>query len=262
MSSLSPANNAESFIKLSNVSLWYERTSSFSIFTNKHLRKTKSFIALDDISLSIDDGEAVGVIGRNGSGKSTLSRLMCRVLPPNEGTVDINGKVQLLALGVGFKPMLTGRDNVHISGALLGMSKKEVLANIDDIKEFAELGEFFDEPVRTYSAGMKSRLGFAVSTAVKPDILILDEVLSTGDQSFKNKAAKRLKEMRSSTKIVVLISHSSHQIKKLCTRVIWLEKGRIVMDGDPLELLKQYEVFCNKPDEWIRNNQDLFPTAA
>lgn len=246
------------YLQLNNVSLRYERTSSFSLFTNTHLRKKKSFLAIDDVSFSIQENETVGIIGRNGSGKSTISRLMSKVLPPNEGIVKVKGKVHLLALGVGFQSNLTGRDNVYVSGTLQGMSKKQVSENMQDIEDFAELGDFFDEPVRTYSSGMRSRLGFAVSTAVKPEILILDEVLSTGDQSFKNKAKQRMELMRSRTKIVILVSHSISQVKEMCTRVIWLEKGQMMMDGDPEEILKYYEDFCKKPKKWMYNNREKF----
>ncbi len=215
-------------------------------------------MALKDVSFTVGENETVGIIGRNGSGKTTISRILSTVLQPNQGMVDIQGKVQLLALGVGFNTSLTGRDNVYISGSLLGLSKKEISEKIEDIEAFAEIDDFFDEPVRTYSSGMKSRLGFAVSTAVQPDILILDEVFSTGDQSFKYKAKERMEEMRDKTKIVFIVSHSSAQVKQLCSRAIWLEKGQVLMDGKPEEVLKYYDDFCKGPQKWINQNKSLY----
>lgn len=244
-------------IDISNVSLSYERSSRLTIFFNKNLRKTKRFQALDNISFAIGPHETVGIIGRNGSGKSTISRLMAGILKPSEGKVSVSGKVQLLALGVGFKPQLTGIENVFISGALLGMSRAEIKAHLSDIEEFTELGEFLDEPVRTYSSGMKSRLGFAVSTVVQPDILILDEVFSTGDNAFRSKALARIEEMKSKTKIVVLISHNPNQIKQMCTRVIWLDKGQIIMDKDPRYVLDHYDAFSKRPHKWLIENKEI-----
>lgn len=251
-------------IILENVSLNYRRMASFTFLSrNKHLGKTTDFLAVDDLSFTIYENETVGIIGRNGSGKSTVSMIICGALPPDAGKVKVKGKVQLLALGVGFRPELTGRENVVISGTLLGMTRREVASKMEDIEEFAELGEFFDEPLRIYSSGMRSRLGFAVATAVNPDILILDEVMSTGDAAFRNKADQRMQAMRQRTKTVLMVSHSADQVKNLCSRVVWLEKGRLIMDGPAVPILAEYNKFCKNPGKWLDSKKNAsLPLAA
>ena len=246
-------------IELENVGLCYHRSASFFLSSNKRLRKEKDFWALQDVSLRVCEDETVGIIGRNGSGKSTISMVISGALKPDKGNVRVNGKVQLLALGVGFRPTMTGRDNVLISGSILGMSRREIKEKMDEIEEFAELGDFFDEPVKIYSAGMKSRLGFAISTAVNPDILILDEVMSTGDASFRKKAEQRMKEMRERSKAQLVVSHSPGQVNDMCSRVVWLEKGQLIMDGKVDEVLPLYEEFCQAPRKWLENNRNLLP---
>ena len=245
-------------IKLNDVSLCYRRRAVFFLSKNKNLRKEKEFWALREVSLTIYEGETVGFIGRNGSGKSTLSRIVSGSLKPDNGETFINGKVQLLALGIGFRPAMTGRENAIISGTILGLSRREIKGKMDEIENFTELGDFFDEPVKTYSSGMKSRLGFAVSTIVNPDILILDEVMSTGDAAFQKKASARMAEMRERTKTVLIVSHNSGQLRELCSRIIWFEKGRVVMDGLVDEVLSVYEEFCKNPEKWKNNNLHLF----
>ncbi|HBI14262.1 MAG TPA: hypothetical protein DDY20_01885 [Desulfobulbaceae bacterium] len=244
-----------SSIILENVSLRYRRTASFSLFSkNKNLGKTTDFLAIDNVSFTLYENETVGIIGRNGSGKSTISMIISGALPPDAGRVKVNGRVQLLALGVGFRPELTGRENVYISGTLLGMTRKLVTEKMAEIEEFAELGEFFDEPLRIYSSGMRSRLGFAVATAVNPDILILDEVMSTGDAAFKNKADQRMQEMRRRTKTVLMVSHNAEQVKNQCSRVVWLEKGRMLMNGPAVPIIAEYNKFCKNPGKWLEKN--------
>lgn len=240
-----------------DVGLCFERTARKFLTFNRNLRNKKLFWALRDISFSVYEGETIGIIGRNGSGKSTLSMICSGVLLPDEGIVKINGKVQLLALGAGFLKDLSGRENVFINGSLLGLSKKEINARMEEIVEFAELGEFMDEPVRTYSSGMRSRLGFAVATAVKPDILILDEIMATGDKAFRDKAMKRMSEMRQLARSIVIVSHNPGQLRKLSTRVLWLEKGRTLMLGEPKEVLNAYDQFCQNPAKWLKNHPDL-----
>jgi ABC-type polysaccharide/polyol phosphate transport system ATPase subunit len=154
---------------------------------------------------------------------------------------------------LGFNTQLTGRDNIFVSGALLGLSRKQMRAQFDEIVEFSELQEFIDSPVRTYSSGMRSRLAFAISTSIRPEVLILDEVLSTGDSSFRTKAEKRLAETRDNAKAVVLVSHSEGQIKKLCNRVVWLEKGEVIMQGTPDEIIPEYEAFSSAPNAWLKH---------
>lgn len=244
-------------VRLESVSLCYRRSAFFFLSKNKNLRREKEFWALRDINLTIFEGETVGLIGRNGSGKSTISMIISGSLKPDKGQVTVNGKVQLLALGVGFRPAMTGRENVIISGSILGLSRREIKDKMDEIEEFAELGDFFDEPVKIYSAGMKSRLGFAVSTVVNPDILILDEVMSTGDAAFRKKASQRMEAMRERTKTVLIVSHNPAQLSELCNRIVWLEKGRLVMDGQVDEVFSVYEKFCQNPAKWRLENQHL-----
>lgn len=244
-------------VLLENVSLCYRRSASFFLSRNKNLRKSKEFWALRDVNLTIFEGETIGVIGRNGSGKSTISMIVSGSLKPDSGTVTVNGRVQLLALGIGFRPTMTGRENVVISASILGLSRKEIKARMHEIEEFVELGDFFDEPVKIYSAGMRSRLGFAVSTAVNPDILILDEIMSTGDAAFRKKANQRMETMRERTKTVIVVSHNPGQVRELCSRVVWLEKGRLIMDGGTAEVLPLYEKFCQNPKQWLLDNQEL-----
>lgn len=243
-------------ISLEQVSLCYYRGAVFAFGKNKHLRQNREYWALKDISFDLYEGETVGLIGRNGSGKSTMGMVISGTLEPDKGKVVTKGRVQLLSLGIGFRKDLTGRDNVFISATLLGMTRKVVTEKMDEIEAFAELGEFIDEPVRTYSAGMRSRLAFAVATAVEPDILILDEVMSTGDLSFRKKAQARMKQMQGKVKTVVMVSHNSNQIKKLCTRVIWLEKGHVLMDGKPKEIVPEYEKFCQNSNKWLERHKN------
>ncbi|MBL4903763.1 MAG: ABC transporter ATP-binding protein [Desulfocapsa sp.] len=234
---------------LENVSLAYPRSNT-SVFSFKKGTYAKDdFTALNNVSFTLYEGETVGIIGRNGSGKSTVSMLISGALPPDKGSLETIGRVQLLSIGLGFQNERSGRDNVFINGALLGLSKKEILKKMPAIENFAELENFLDEPVRTYSAGMKSRLGFAVATAVSPDILILDEVMSTGDAAFRKKADERMLAMRERTKTIIVVSHSINQVKKMCTRVIWFNEGMVVMDGTPEEVCSEYTAFCEKPQK-------------
>ena len=243
-------------VLLEEVSLCYRRSASFFLSKNKKLRGSKEFWALRDVTFTLFEGETVGLIGRNGSGKSTVSMVICGSLKPDNGRVTVNGRVQLLALGIGFRPAMTGRENVIISASILGLSRKVIKEKMDEIEEFAELGDFFDEPVRTYSSGMRSRLGFAVSTVVNPDIIILDEVMSTGDAAFRKKANKRMEEMRERTKTVIIVSHNPDQLREICSRVVWLEQGQLMMDGEVDEVLSVYKQFCQNPVKWRKANQN------
>lgn len=245
-------------IELDNVSLCYRRRAMFFLSKNKNLRKGKEFWALRDVTLTVYEGETIGFIGRNGSGKSTISRIISGSLKPDNGKIIVNGRVQLLALGIGFRPAMTGRENAIISGTILGLSRKEIKEKMEEIENFTELGDFFDEPVKTYSSGMRSRLGFAVSTIVNPDILILDEVMSTGDAAFRKKASERMAEMRERTKTVLIVSHSQDQLREMCSRIAWFEKGRLIMDGQVDEILSAYGEFCKNPAKWKNNNHLLF----
>ncbi|MDA3897643.1 MAG: ABC transporter ATP-binding protein [Desulfobacteraceae bacterium] len=234
-----------------NVSLCFRKHSTlFELFLD-YRKKEREFWALKGISFCIYEGDTLGVIGRNGSGKSTLSLVCTKVYRPDKGGVTIKGRVQLLALGVGFQKQLSGRENVFISGSLLGLKTSEIRQKMADIESFADIGEFIDEPVRTYSSGMKSRLGFSIATAICPDILILDEIMATGDKAFKDKAMERMQNLRSMARCAIIISHDPGQLKKICNKILWLDKGRIVMQGEPKPVLDAYQKFCKNPEKWM-----------
>ena len=186
-----------------------------------------------NVSLDIQQGEVIGIIGQNGSGKSTLLKLMAGVFPPDSGSIYTRGSVSLLAgVGVGFHKELTGRENAYLYGALMGRTKEQIDALIDEIQSFAELKHHFDRPIRTYSSGMKSRLGISVATAFKPDLLLIDEVLGVGDASFRKKSEKRVKDMISESGTVVIVSHSLGMLKSICNRIIVLESGSVLHEGN------------------------------
>ena len=207
-------------ISLENVGIRYK--CSGSVF-----RKKTYFEALKSINLDIYKGETIGVLGRNGAGKSTLLRVISGVLKPDTGKIINRGvTVSLLALHAGFDPNLNGRDNAVMSGMLQGHSKEFVLSKLKEIEEYAELGEFFNHPVRTYSTGMKARLGFSVGIIAGPDVLLLDEVLSVGDAHFKNKAERTMRNKIGSSQTVVFVSHSYQQVTRLCNRLITIERGK------------------------------------
>ena len=194
-----------------------------------------------NISLEVKQGEVLGIIGRNGSGKSTLLKMMAGVFPPDSGIISSRGSVSLLAgVGVGFHKELTGRENAYLYGALMGRTQTQIDELIDEIRSFAELEHHFDRPIRTYSSGMKSRLGISVATAFKPDLLLIDEVLGVGDASFRKKSEERVKEMIAESGTVVIVSHSLGLLSSICSRIILLEKGSIVSYGDPDETLNDY----------------------
>ena len=204
--------------------------------------------ALRDVSFNLYQGDSLGIIGRNGAGKTTLLRLLCGIIRPDSGKIIINNnlKVTMLSLQVGFEPALTGRVNAILSGMLLGYHKCEVIANLDKIIEFAELGDFIDKPVQTYSSGMKARLGFAVALRLSPDILLIDEVLGVGDAEFRKKSMAVMKKKLLSDQTIVLVSHSTATIKELCNRAVWIEKGRSIMEGNVDEVIGAYENFFAK----------------
>jgi lipopolysaccharide transport system ATP-binding protein len=194
-----------------------------------------------NISLEVHEGEVLGIIGRNGSGKSTLLKMMAGVFPPNSGTIAAKGSVSLLAgVGVGFHKELTGRENAYLYGALMGRTTEQIDGLIEEIQTFAELAHHFDRPIRTYSSGMKSRLGISVATAFKPDLLLIDEVLGVGDASFRKKSENRVTNMIAESGTVVIVSHSLGLVKNICDRILVLNHGEIEFDGNPEEGLKVY----------------------
>ena len=197
--------------------------------------------ALEGLSFTLKDGDRVGLLGHNGAGKSTLLRLLSGVYEPSSGSARIEGEIgSLIDISLGIDPEATGRENIYLRGGLLGMTRSEVAAQFDDIIEFSELGDFIDMPLRTYSTGMHLRLAFAVSTVVRPEILLMDEWLSVGDEGFKHKAEARLSELVRSTNILVIASHSRELVLHTCNRIIWLEHGKIRMDGDPQTVAAAY----------------------
>ena len=205
--------------------------------------KVSRFRALDDVSFTVEQGEVMGVVGTNGSGKSTLLKIIAGALNPTEGYMDVRREqVQLLTLGTGFDPELTGRENVFLNGALIGRSKRFLQEHYDSIVEFAELSDFMDQPVKNYSSGMVSRLGFAIAAAGEaPEILILDEVLSVGDMFFRKKSEARVRELIHGGSTVLIVSHSPGVIRENCSKAMWLDHGKLRAMGDPKEVCTLYE---------------------
>jgi len=205
-------------------------------------RKHIDFYAIKEFNLVINAGDILGVIGRNGSGKSTLMKLVAGVIQPTKGSVTVNGNlVPLLELGSGFHREFTGYENIYFYTAVLGYPKKKVLDKTAEIIEFADIGEFIHQPLKNYSSGMKARLAFSVSVNIDPDILILDEVLSVGDAAFKEKSFEKIKEFFDKGKTILFVSHSMESIKTLCNRAIIIEKGKLLMDGDPDGVIEKYQ---------------------
>ena len=209
-------------------------------------RHTRTVNAIDGVSLDIHYGTVLGIIGSNGAGKSTLMRAISGIIPPTRGRIEVHGSVStLLALGVGFNPSMTGRENVYLGGLAAGMTRDEIDQQFEAIAEFSELGDAIDMPMRTYSSGMFARLAFSVAAVVEPDILIVDEALSTGDAHFKAKSLNRMKELRTADRALILVSHALATIEELCNEVIWLNKGKLMARGEPAEIIAQYREFMN-----------------
>lgn len=215
----------EYFIKLTKRQLVYE-----------------DFIALDKINVDIKKGEVFGIVGYNGSGKSTLLKTISGILKPTSGTVKVHGSIApLIELGAGFDLNLTARENIFLNGSVLGFSSKMISDKFDEIVEFSELREFLDVPMKNYSSGMVARIGFAVATMVKPDILIVDEILAVGDYLFQQKCEKRISDLMSGGTTVLIVSHALEQIRRMCNRVMWLEKGQVKMIGETQAVCDAYE---------------------
>ena len=238
-------------ISLEGVTLRYrvpsERIQSFKEYA---IRKIKRLVVFDeveavhDFSLTVAPGETLGVVGRNGAGKSTLFKLIARVLYPTEGRVVVIGRIApLLELGLGLHGELTGRENVMLQGALLGFSRKVMRRRLDEIVAWAELSEFIDSPIRTYSSGMSARLAFAVATDIEPDILLVDETLAVGDERFQEKCKERIGAFRKTGKTVLLVSHDLQLVRDNCRRAVWIHKGRLVRDGDAEAVTAAYHAW-------------------
>lgn len=209
------------------------------------LNKKEKFRALDNISFKVNKGEVLGIIGQNGSGKSTLLKTIANIFEPDSGSINSFGnKVGLLSLGAGFDNNLSGHENIFLSGMLLGYNKKYIKSIINEIIEFSELKEFIYKPVGTYSSGMYSKLSFAIAAFLEKDIILIDEVLSVGDIHFKEKSSNKIKELISDKeKTVIIVSHSISTVKDLCDRIIWLDEGKIMEQGEPKQILKEYKEF-------------------
>lgn len=221
-------------LEIENISLTYPQS---------RLEKKKKMIPskIGPINAEIFDSEIVGIIGRNGSGKSTLLRIMGGVFPPDEGEVRIQGTISLLAgVGVGFNKNLTGLENTYLYASLMGWKRKQIDSKLEDIIAFSELGHHFERPIKTYSSGMKARLGISVATAFRPDILLIDEVLGVGDASFRKKSEQRVRDMIEESGTVIIVSHSQNFMSELCDRIILMEKGKIVDVGAPSEMYRLY----------------------
>lgn len=239
----------KTIISVQNVTMRFnmpkERLDSIKEFFVKFLKKQlhfEEFCALKDVSLSIEAGEVVGIIGLNGSGKSTLLKVISGILRPSNGTVSVEGTISpLIELGAGFDMDLTARENIYLNGSVLGFDKKFIQEKYDEILDFAELREFENVAIKNFSSGMIARLGFAIATLVKPDILIVDEILAVGDFLFQQKCEKRIAEMMAGGTTVLIVSHSIEQIERLCSRVVWLEHGHLKKDGATKEICEEYK---------------------
>ena len=241
--------NASNLIEVRDVSMMFKVAKSRSKSLRESLFRTITrreevveVWALRNVSFHVGRGESLGLIGDNGAGKSTLCLLLSQIMEPTSGSVQVEGKVSaMLALGVGFQWDLTGRDNIFLNGAFLGYRRGEIMRKYEEIVEYSELGEFIDMPVRTYSSGMKARLAFSIAATVRPEILIIDELMGVGDIRFQDKSTTRMKELVANSQGLVVVSHSMATIRDLCTRVVWLHQGRIVAEGPMEEIVSRYE---------------------
>lgn len=226
--------------------LFYDKPSTLKerlVFWNHKKAETRT--VLDNVNLDIKNGETVALIGVNGSGKSTLLKLMTKIIYPTKGTLETKGKLtSLLELGAGFHPDFTGRENIYFNASIFGLTRKEIDKRLDDIIEFSELEEFIDNPVRTYSSGQYMRLAFSIAINVDAEILLIDEILAVGDQHFQDKCFKKLEELRDSDKTIVIVSHALGTLKNLCSRGIWINEGKVQMDGKIGEVIDEYLKIC------------------
>lgn len=245
----------DNIIEVDNLSLEYHfiRSLSFkewvshSFSISKKEPKVKKFQALKNISFKIERGKTVGIVGENGAGKSTLLKVLANIYAPDEGEVNIfTDSMSLLTLATGFKSSLSGYENIYINGLLLGLRKKELDDKLDAIVAFSELEEFIYNPISTYSSGMKSKLAFSIACHIEPELLFIDEVFSVGDARFRKKSSEKIRSLINSDRTVVMVSHSESMIKELCDEVIWLDKGRLIAQGNTEEVMKEYEAFSNR----------------
>jgi ABC-type polysaccharide/polyol phosphate transport system ATPase subunit len=225
-----------------NLHLTKKQTVRQSIIRRPARGKDTWFWALRNVSFQVRHGESLGVIGPNGAGKSTLLQVLAGILVPSEGSIRVEGHISsLLTLGVGFDQELSGTDNIRLAGAFMGIDHKLVEEKLPGIVDYADIGEFIDAPIKTYSSGMRARLGFAIATFVEPDILLLDEVLSTGDAAFRAKSKQRVGELVQEAKAIVLVTHDMNWVTEYCNRALLIEQGRVILEGDPLEVVALHQ---------------------
>ena len=242
---------AESVISVQNVKIRYRFLKKISLiksmFSLKKFAKTEYFEAVKGISFEVEKGQILGIVGKNGSGKSTLLRAIAGIFSPDEGTIDLHGhSVSLLSIGVGFQAPLTGRENIYLSGMLLGFSREKIEQHIEEIIEFSELGKFIDRPGKTYSSGMYSKLAFSITSILETEIMLIDEVLSVGDAKFKKKSYEKMRELISDkNRTVIIVSHSTETLQKLCDNILWIHDGEIKMMGKTDEVLPEYNKFMS-----------------
>lgn len=226
-----------------------------SLLTFGKLYKAKPFYALRDIDFEVNAGDTVGILGLNGSGKTTLSDLIAEATIPSKGQIHINGKVSLIAISAGLNAELTGEENIRIKCLMHGLTEKQIAERYDDILQFSELGEFIKQPIKNYSSGMKSRLGFAIAIHTDPDILIVDEALSVGDETFANKCIDRMRDFQEQGKTIFFVSHATGQIRQFCNKAVWVQYGEMKQFGDMKDVVKSYAEFVNQYKNLTKDEQ-------
>lgn len=241
---------SEYAIEVTDLCIKYRGLKSYSIKQNLlrgKRNKVENFEAVKNVSFKLKKGEILGIVGKNGSGKSTMLKAIAGIFSPNSGTIDLHGHtISLLSIGVGFDKELSGRENILLSGMLLGFSEKEIRSRMDEIIEFSELGKFIDSPVRTYSSGMHSKLAFSITAILETDIILVDEVLSVGDARFKKKSFKKMKQLiNDKDRTVIIVSHANETIRSLCDKVLWINDGEFVAFGEANEVMDRYIEFMN-----------------
>jgi ABC-type polysaccharide/polyol phosphate transport system ATPase subunit len=254
----------QSAVTVENLSVTYRTTidkrptlKRTLIRLGRRERVVREIRAVRDVSLQVPHGTVLGVVGVNGAGKSTLMRTVAGILPPTQGRIVVHGRVStLLALGVGFKNDLSGRDNVVLGGLAAGLTREQLAAKYDEIAGFAELGDFMDAPMRTYSAGMYGRLAFSVAVNMEPDILLIDEALSVGDARFKRKSFEKMRELCSQARTILIVSHALQSIRELCNEVVWMHNGKLALRGQPAEVVEAYRQFLEVGESDIALDED------
>lgn len=242
---------SEAAISVKDIKIQYRVMNKMSLLkalmNPKKFSKTEYFEAVKGVSFEVEKGKILGIVGKNGSGKSTLLRAIAGIFSPDEGNIDLHGNsISLLSIGVGFQKNLSGRENIYLSGMLLGFSKEQIDEKLDEIIEFSELGAFVDRPVKTYSSGMHSKLAFSITAILETEIMLIDEVLSVGDAKFKKKSYAKMKSLiDNKNRTVIIVSHSSDTLKKLCDNILWLHDGEIKMYGTTAEVLPKYDEFMS-----------------